>query len=94
MSLKRGYLFFRNPPLFQISAFSLGQKGRTYHEKSAYFQCAYYEKNAYYECAYYKCAYYEKSAYYECAYYEKSAYYECAYYERAQYLIHFQDNLN
>ena len=79
MSLKRlnieknpGYLFFRNPPLLQISTFSLGQK-----------VCAYYEKSAYNECAYY-----EKSACNECAYYEKSADYECAYYERAQYLAH------
>ena len=45
MSLKRlntekntGYLFFRNPPLSQISTFSLGQK-----------ECAYYGKSADYE---------------------------------------------
>ena len=51
MSLKRlnvakntGYLFFRNPPLPQISTFSLG--------------CAYYGKSAYYECAYYEWAQY------------------------------------
>ena len=47
MSLKRlnvdkntGYLFFRNPPLPQISTFLLGQK-----------RCAYYGKSAYYEWA-------------------------------------------
>ena len=39
---------FVNPPLPQISTFSLGQKA-----------CAYYEKSAYYECAYYKWAQYE-----------------------------------
>ena len=38
-----GYLFFRNPPLLQISTFSLGQKGCAYYEKSAYYECAYYE---------------------------------------------------
>ena len=50
MSLKRlnvekntGYLFFRNPPLPQISTFSLGQKGCAYYEESAYLGCAYYE---------------------------------------------------
>ena len=54
MSLKRlnvekntGYLFFRNPPLPQISTFSLGQKGCAYYEESAYLGCAYYEDAQY-----------------------------------------------
>ena len=54
MSLKRlnfvkntRYLFFRNPPLLQISTFSLGQKGCAYYEKSAYYECAYYERAQY-----------------------------------------------
>ena len=35
--LKKYRLFiFRNPPLPQISTFSLGQKGCAYYEKSAY----------------------------------------------------------
>ena len=38
-----GYLFFRNPPLPKVSAFSLGQKGCAYFGKCAYFECAYYE---------------------------------------------------
>ena len=38
-----GDLFFRNPPIPQISTFSLGQKGCAYYGKSAYFECAYYE---------------------------------------------------
>ena len=42
-----GYLFFRNPPLLQISTFSLGQKGCAYYEKSAYYECAYYERAQY-----------------------------------------------
>ena len=57
MSLKRlnfekntGYLFFRNPPLLQISTFSLGQKGCAYYEKSAYYECAYYESAQYTIC--------------------------------------------
>ena len=59
MSLKRlnvekntGYLFFRNPPLLQISTFSLGQKGCAYYEKSAYYECAYNERahNVIYIC--------------------------------------------
>ena len=37
-----GYLFFRNPPLPQISTFSLGQKGCAYYEKSAYNEWAQY----------------------------------------------------
>ena len=44
-----GYLFFRNPPLLQISTFSLGQKGCAYYEKSAYYECAYYERAQYIE---------------------------------------------
>ena len=54
MSLKRlnvekntGFLFFRNPPLPQISTFSLGQKGCAYYEESAYLGCAYYEDAQY-----------------------------------------------
>ena len=54
MSLKRfkvekntSYLFFRNPPLTQISTFSLGQKGCAYYEESAYLGCAYYEDAQY-----------------------------------------------
>ena len=54
MSLKRlnvekniGYLFFRNPPLLQISTFSLGQKVCAYYEKSAYNECAYYGRAQY-----------------------------------------------
>ena len=50
MSLKRvpveknkGYLFFQNPPLLQISTFSLEQKGCAYYEKGAYYESAYYE---------------------------------------------------
>ena len=35
-----GYLFFRNPPLLQISTFSLGQKGCAYYEKSDYYECS------------------------------------------------------
>ena len=38
------YLFFRNLPLFQISTFSLGQKGCAYCEQSAYYECAYNER--------------------------------------------------
>ena len=56
MSLKRlnlekntGYLFFRNPPLPQISTFSLGQKGCAYCEKSAYYECAFYKRAQYFE---------------------------------------------
>ena len=45
-------LFFRNPPLPQISTFSSGQKGCAYHERSAYNECAYYE------CVYYEWAQY------------------------------------
>ena len=41
---QKGYLFFRNPTLLQISTFSLGQKGSGYYEKSAYYECAYYER--------------------------------------------------
>ena len=37
-----GYLFFRNPPLPQISSFSLGRKGCAYYQKSAYYECAQY----------------------------------------------------
>ena len=37
----------RNPPLSQISTFSLGQKGCAYYEKSAYYECAYYEWTQY-----------------------------------------------
>ena len=55
MSLKRlnvekntGFLFFRNPPLPQISTFSLGQKGCAYYEESAYLGCAYYEDAQYF----------------------------------------------
>ena len=51
MSLKRldvgrntGYLFFRNPPLLQISTCSLGQEGCAYHENSAYYESAYCER--------------------------------------------------
>ena len=44
-----GYLFFRNPPLLQISTFSLGQKGYAYYKKSAYYECAYYERAQYLE---------------------------------------------
>ena len=51
MSLKRqnieiipGYLFFRKPPVLQISTFSLGQKGCAYYEKSAYYERAQYFK--------------------------------------------------
>ena len=47
MSLQRlnaekntGYLFFRNPPLSQISTFLLGEKGRAYYGKSAYYEWA------------------------------------------------------
>ena len=54
MSLKRlnfekntGRLFFRNPPLPQISTFSLGQKGCACYEESAYLGCAYYEDPQY-----------------------------------------------
>ena len=36
-----GYLFFGNPPLPQISTFSLGQEVCSYNEKSAYYECAY-----------------------------------------------------
>ena len=50
MSLKRlnvekntGCLFFENPPLPQISTFSLEQKRCAYYWKSAYHECAYYE---------------------------------------------------
>ena len=32
----------RNPPLSQISTFSLGQKGCAYYEKSAYYERAQY----------------------------------------------------
>ena len=49
MSLKRlnvekntGYIFFRNPPLLQISTFSLEQKGCAYYKKSAYYERAQY----------------------------------------------------
>ena len=49
MSLKRlnvekksGYLSFRNPPLLQVSTFSLAQKGCAFYEKIAYYECAYY----------------------------------------------------
>ena len=38
----KGYLFFRNTPLPQISTFSLGQKGCAYYEKSAYNEWAQY----------------------------------------------------
>ena len=38
----KGYLFFRNTPLPQISTFSLGQKGCAYYEKSAYYEWAQY----------------------------------------------------
>ena len=37
-----GYLFYKNPPLPQISAFSLGQKGCAYYGKSAYYECVEY----------------------------------------------------
>ena len=54
MSLKRlnlekntGYLFFRNPPLPQISTFSFGQKGCASYEKCAYYGCVYYEWGQY-----------------------------------------------
>ena len=54
MSLKRlnfekksGYLIFRNPPLLQISTFSLGQRGCANYEKSAYYEYAYYESAKY-----------------------------------------------
>ena len=59
MSLKRLVVeknkgcFFRNPPILQISTFSLGLKG-----------CAYYAKSAFYECAFYECAYYERAQFY------------------------------
>ena len=36
--------FFRNPPLPQISRFSLGQKGCAYYEKSAFYEWAQYIK--------------------------------------------------
>ena len=38
-----GYLFLQNPPLPQISTFSVGQKGCAYYQKSAYYECAHYE---------------------------------------------------
>ena len=54
MSLKRvpveknkGYLFFQNPPLLQISTFSLEQKGCADYEKSAYYESAYCERAQY-----------------------------------------------
>ena len=42
--INTGYLFFRNPPLSQISAFSLGQKGCAYYEKGAYYEWVQYLK--------------------------------------------------
>ena len=53
MSLKRlngekiQTLFFRNPPLPQISTFWLGQKGCAYYEERAYLGCAYSEDGQY-----------------------------------------------
>ena len=38
----KGYLFFRNPPLPQVSTFSLGQKACAYYGKSAYYEWAKY----------------------------------------------------
>ena len=37
------FLFFRNPPLPQISTISLGPKWCAYYGKRAYYECAYYE---------------------------------------------------
>ena len=45
--INTGCLFFRNPPLPQISTFSSGQKGCAYYEESAYLGCAYYESAQY-----------------------------------------------
>ena len=54
MSLKRlkvekktGYLFFRNPPLPQISIFSIEQKRCAYYGRSAYYEFADYERSQY-----------------------------------------------
>ena len=41
------YLCCRNPPLPQISTFSLGQKGCAFYGKSAHYECAYYESVQY-----------------------------------------------
>ena len=40
--INTGCLFFRNPPVPQISTFSSGQKGCAYYEKSAYYEWAQY----------------------------------------------------
>ena len=42
LEINTGYLLFRDPPLPQISTFSLEQKGCAYYEKSAYSEWAQY----------------------------------------------------